>query len=37
MEAVIIEKEALQLTNCERAVLAERLLASFLAKVGRIG
>lgn len=28
MEAVIIEKEALQLSDCERAVLADRLLAS---------
>lgn len=28
MEAVIIEKEALQLSECERAVLADRLLAS---------
>jgi hypothetical protein len=28
MEAVIIEKEALQLPDCERAVLADRLLAS---------
>lgn len=28
MEAVIIEKEALRLSDCERAVLADRLLAS---------
>ncbi len=28
MEAVMIEKEALQLSDCERAVLADRLLAS---------
>jgi putative addiction module component (TIGR02574 family) len=28
MEAVMFEKEALQLPDCERAVLADRLLAS---------
>jgi len=28
MEAIMIEKEALQLSDCERAVLADRLLAS---------
>lgn len=28
MEAIIVEKEALQLSDCERAVLADRLLAS---------
>ncbi len=28
MEAVIVEKEALQLSDCERAVLADRLLES---------
>jgi len=28
MEAAIIEKEALQLSDCERAVLADRLLES---------
>ena len=28
MEALIIEKEALRLSACERAVLADRLLAS---------
>lgn len=32
MEAVIIEKEALQLSDCERAVLADRLLASLSRK-----
>jgi hypothetical protein len=28
MEAVIVEKEALRLSDCERAVLADRLLES---------
>lgn len=32
MEAVIVEKEALQLSDCERAVLADRLLASLSRK-----
>lgn len=32
MEAVIIEKEALRLSDCERAVLADRLLASLSPK-----
>jgi hypothetical protein len=32
MEAVIIEKEALRLSDCERAVLADRLLASLSRK-----
>lgn len=32
MEAVIIEKEALQLYDCERAVFADRLLASLSRK-----
>jgi hypothetical protein len=32
MEAEIIEKEALRLSDCERAVLADRLLASLSRK-----
>lgn len=32
MEALIIEKAALQLSDCERAVLADRLLASLSRK-----
>jgi hypothetical protein len=32
MEAIILEKEAMQLPDCERAVLADRLLASLTRK-----
>ena len=36
MEAAIIEKEALQLSDCQRAVLADRLLESLSRRTGEL-
>jgi len=36
MEAIVIEKEAMQLSDCERAVLADRLLASLPRRPARL-